>query len=280
MIVDTHTHVIARDDTRYPLRPSGVGSNWYREVQCNAEELAGLTSAAGVDAAVLVQAFGAYTYDNAYVVDAATTDRARFVSVVIVDPEAPDSPARLQRYAEKKSCTGVRLFSIGRMDRPQPVWLDDPATFPLWKTCAALGLRVVVACLPEHLGRLARMLERFPEQAVLLDHCGFVDFDGGPPYPNADELFRLAAHANLYCKVTSHVLEAAQQHGAPNAIVERLVAEFGADRLMWGSDYPQTHDRPYAALVALAQHACAGISPQDRDLVLGGSALTLWPEFT
>ena len=42
MIVETHTHVIARDETRYPLQPSGVGSSWYRDAPCTAEELAEL----------------------------------------------------------------------------------------------------------------------------------------------------------------------------------------------------------------------------------------------
>ena len=135
MIVDTHAHVIARDEARYPLRPSGVGSNWFRDAPCTVEELAALTEAAGVGAAVLVQAFGAYTFDNSYVLDAASADPARFVSVVIVDPEDTASPARLQEYARDKSCSGVRLFSIGPMDRAQPTWLDATVTFPLWEAC-------------------------------------------------------------------------------------------------------------------------------------------------
>ena len=49
--------------------------------------------------------------------------------------------------------------------------------------------------------------------------------------------------------------------------------EFGAERLAWGSDYPQTHDRPYADLVALAEHACRNLSEPDRARVLGGTAL-------
>ena len=165
------------------------------------------------------------------------------------------------------------------LEQPQPTWLDDPATFAVWEACVDLGLRVVVACLPEHLPRLSRTLDRFPEHTVVLDHCGFVELDDGPPYAKADQLFRLAEHANLHCKVTSHVLEAAERHGGA-AIVDRLVAEFGAARLVWGSDFPQTHDRPYADLVTLARAACANVSERDRDLVLGGTAVRLWPELS
>jgi predicted TIM-barrel fold metal-dependent hydrolase len=272
-IVDTHTHVIARDETCFPLRPSGVGSSWYRDAPCTAEELAALTVDAGVDAAVLVQAFGAYSYDNSYVMAAAAERPDRFVSVAIVDPEDPASPALVRALARDPAFTGVRLFSIGVLGHPQPTWLDDPATFGLWAVCAELGLRVVVACLPEHLPRLRRMLERYPDQPVVLDHCGFVDLS-----TNADDLFRLTELPNLHCKVTSNVLEAAEAAGGAATAVERLVAEFGAGRLVWGSDFPQTHDRPYRDLVALARRACAHLAERDRAQVLGGTACALWPE--
>ena len=278
MIVDTHTHVIAPDETRYPLRPSGVGSTWYRDSPCSAEDLLDLTSAAGVDAAVLVQAFGAYSYDNSYAIDSAAARPDRFVSIAIVDAEDPGSPATVTALAREKGFTGVRLFSIGALEHPQPTWLDHPITFELWEVCANLGLRVLVACLPEHLSRLQRVLAQFPEQPVVLDHAGFVPLDGGPPYPGAAALFDLVEHTNLHLKVTSHLLEASEAQGDACAIVDRLVREFGAHRLVWGSDYPQTHDRPYADLVALAEHACRNLSEHDRALVLGGTALDLWPE--
>jgi predicted TIM-barrel fold metal-dependent hydrolase len=280
VIVDTHTHVVARDETRYPLRPSRVGSAWYRDSPCTAEELAELGDDAGVDAAVLVQAFGAYGYDNSYVLDAADATTRRFVSVAIVDAEDPESPAVVRDLAQRHpSFTGIRLFSIGPLEDPQPAWLDEPSTFALWEVCGELRLRVVVACLPEHLPRLRRTLARFPEQSVVLDHGGFPDLASGPPYPGADELLRVASdHPNLHCKVTSHLLEAAEAHGAAGDLVDRLVSAFGAGRLLWGSDWPQSHDRPYAQLVALAHRACAGLTAVERAAVLGGNALTLWPE--
>jgi predicted TIM-barrel fold metal-dependent hydrolase len=278
VIVDTHTHVIAHDEARYPLRPSGVGSPWYRESPCDANELAELMTAAGVDAAVLVQAFGAYTYDNSYTVDSAAASPDRFVSIAVVDAQDPASPATVSALLHETGFTGVRLFSIGALEHPQPTWLDHPITFELWEVCANLGLRVLVACLPEHLSRLQRVLAQFPEQPVVLDHAGFVALDGGPPYPEAAALFDLVEHTNLHLKVTSHLLEASEAQGDACEIVDRLVGEFGAHRLVWGSDYPQTHDRSYADLVALAQHACRNLSELDRALVLGGTALELWPE--
>jgi len=137
----------------------------------------------------------------------------------------------------------------------------------------------VVCMLPPNFPRLRRVLEHFPEQAVVLDHCGFADVSGGPPFVNAGELLACAAYPNLHLKVTSGVLESAEHGGHdPRDLVDRLAAEFGAERMVWGTDYPQTRDRPYADLVALGRHACERLTPADADRVLGGTAVRLWPE--
>ncbi len=65
--------------------------------------------------------------------------------------------------------------------------------------------------------------------------------------------------------------------GDPVDLVDRLAAVFGAERLMWGSDFPQTHDRPYPELVDLGRRACARLSAGDQAAFLGGTALTLTP---
>ena len=113
MIVDTHVHVVARDETRFPLRPSGVGSQWFREHPVTAEEYLATATAAGVEGAVLVQAHGSYGSDNAYVLDALRVAPDRFVAVVIVDPDDPYAPVHLRELAAVPGCRGVRLFGVG-----------------------------------------------------------------------------------------------------------------------------------------------------------------------
>ena len=272
MIVDTHVHVVARDETRFPLRPSGVGSQWFRDHPVTAEEYLDTATSAGVDRAVLVQAHGAYGSDNAYVLDALTVAPDRVVGVVIVDPADPDAPVHLRELAAVPRCQGVRLFGIGA---EEPAWFDGEVGAALWDVAVETDLRVVATLLTPELPRLATMLTRHPGLPVVLDHCGFPDLHGGAPFAGATPLLALADHPGLHLKVTSHVLEGAGAHAA--AFVELLVDRFGAERLVWGSDYPQTHDRSYAELVALGRAACAGLSAADRALVLGENARRLWP---
>ncbi len=276
MIVDTHVHVVAPDHRRYPLRPSGIGSQWFREHPVSAEEYAATAWDAGVERAVLVQAHGAYGADNRYVVDAVATAPDRFVSVCIVDPGDPDPAATLRALAREPGVTGVRLFGIGAAP---PRWFDDAAGAALWAAAIDLELRLVATLLTPELPRLVRMVARFPDAPVVLDHCGFPDLSGGPPYRAAQPLFALADLPSVHLKVTSHVLEDAEPRsaGGAAALVDRLAATFGPERLVWGSDYPQTHDRSYAELVALGRGAAVALPPVDRDAFLGGNALRLWP---
>jgi predicted TIM-barrel fold metal-dependent hydrolase len=268
--------VVAPDTERYPLRPSGVGSQWFREHPVSAEEYAARARDAGVARAVLVQAHGAYGADNRYVVDAVATAPDRFVSVGIVDPADPDPAATLGALARQPGVAGVRLFGIGAAP---PTWFDDVTGVTLWATAVDLDLRIVATLLTPELPRLVRMVGHFPDAPVVLDHCGFPDLDGGPPYRAAGPLFALADLPSVQLKVTSHLLEDADQRsaGGAAALVDRLVATFGPERLVWGSDYPQTHDRSYAQLVELGQVAGANLPPADRDAFLGGNALRLWP---
>ncbi len=155
MITDTHVHVVARDEAQYPLRPSGVGSQWFREHPVTAEEYLTTATASGVDRAVLVQAHGAYGSDNTYVLDALRVAPERWVGVVIVDPTDPDPAARLRELAAVPGCHGVRLFGIGA---EPPAWFDGDAGAALWASAIDLDLRIVATLLTPELPRLDAML--------------------------------------------------------------------------------------------------------------------------
>jgi L-fuconolactonase len=272
VIVDTHVHVVAADKERYPLRPTGISLDWFREAPVTVEDLLEHMAAAGVDRAVLVQPLSAYGFDNRYVIDSARTYPDRLASVVIVD--TVDDPARRLRAVAHEGVSGVRLFAIGNPTLPR---LDDPTALEVWDLAAELGLRVVVAILSDQLTELRGLLERFPDVAVALDHCGFPDVSGGPPYAKAKELFDLATLPNLNLKVSCYLLEQAEAMGEPCDLVDHLAATFGADRLLWGSDYSQTHDRPYVDLVELGRTASSRLTRTEQRAFLGENALRLWP---
>ncbi len=109
MIVDSHCHIISGDQRSYPrdLGPNPAG--WVRDLP--AEEFLNLMSGAGVDRAVLVQAFGAYRYDNRYVAKSAARYPDRFVAVCIIDPMQPDAPEKLDYCVNQQGIRGLRVVT-------------------------------------------------------------------------------------------------------------------------------------------------------------------------
>lgn len=264
MIVDSHVHVIAPDAARYPLNPRSLSGKWYLEAPCSAERFLAEMDAAGVDRAVLVQAVGAYTFDNAYAADSARARPDRFVSAACIDPEGPDPRGELDRWIRERGMQAVRIFAVSRTTS----WLGDPATFPIWEHALALGAHLIVTIMgPHQLPELVRFLEAFRDVPVSLDHCGF------PNAAKPESLFALARFPKLLLKVTTHAIDGGAEHdGEPQPFVARIAGAFGAERMMWGSDFSQTHDRSYAELVALGRRAFDGLSAAERADCLGGTA--------
>jgi L-fuconolactonase len=272
-MVDTHTHVVSDDLQRYPLRPSGLPGAWYREAPHTVEQLLERMDAAGVERAVLVQGVGAYSYDNAYAADCAERYPDRLWSACCIDVLADDALDRMDHWIGARGMGGIRLFALARDGAS---WLDDPASFPVWERAAALGAHVIVTILYPQLACLDRVLERFAQVPVSLDHCAFPPL-ARDPLADAPALFALARRPNLHLKVTTNVLDGVRERGGrAAAALEALVAAFGSDRVMWGSDFCQTHDRPYDQLVALGREAAAGLSASAREDVLSATARRLW----
>ena len=270
-LVDTHTHVVSPDPDRYPLSPRELSGTWYLDAPASAEELAAAMDASGVDRAILVQAVGAYTYDNRYAADAAQADPGHFVSACCIDAEAEDATRTLDYWIRERGMSGIRLFALAREG---PSWLIDERTVPLWQRASELEANVIVTILPHQLDELETVLIRFPETPVSLDHCAFALAQAD----SAERLFQLSARSNLHLKVSTHVLDDAVAHeGSARPLMRRLVDAFGPDRIMWGSDFCQTHDRSYAELVQLARESFADLDTEERSACLAGTARRLWP---
>lgn len=267
MTVDAHTHVVAADHEAYPLSPAALPGSWYADAPCTAAGLLDEMDAAGVDRAVLVQPVGAYSYDNRYAADSASAHPGRLVAACCINPYGDSPVETLGRWLDQAGVGGVRFFALaeGRS------WLSDPATFGLWEQAAAFGAHVIVTVFESQFDELAAVLGRFGDVAVSLDHCGFCD--AARPEP----LLELARFESLHLKVTTNVIDAAvEAQGTARPLIGRLADAFGASRLMWGSDFCQTHDRPYAELVRTGIGAFSDLSGAQQDDCLGETARRLW----
>jgi L-fuconolactonase len=92
-------------------------------------------------------------------------------------------------------------------------------------------------------------------------------------------LFELARFPSLYLKFSSETVYAARRgKSTPRAFFDRLVGEFGAKRIMWGSNFPATNDRSLKDQLLMAREELSFLSDSDQRQLFGETALRLWPE--
>jgi L-fuconolactonase len=271
MIVDTHVHVVAADQQRYPRKLAPAHTEWVQDMP--AEVLMHRMDDAGIDRALAVQAYGAYEYDNSYAADSAMRYPDRFVSVCILDPLRIDAPEQLTYWVKERGVRGLRLFAL---TQPDSEWIDDPRTFPLWERAASMAVPICVCIKFRQVPRLSVALERFPSIAVALDHLGAPRLAEGPPYEALRPLFELARFPNLYLKFSSVNLYGARTgNSTSREFFRRLLEIFGPDRLMWGSNFPATYDRGLKEQLELAMDELSFLSAEDRVKLFAGTSQRL-----
>ena len=185
--------------------------------------------------------------------------------------------------------SGVRLFSaaaaIGVLFE-----VDDPRLDAFWLRAQELAIPVDLQIRYPAIAAVRRVLGRYPSVRVVLDHLGGAPVTGGPPYRAAAGLLELAECDGVHVKFANHNLEAADEADGSTAegFLERLVAAFGADRVLWGSNFPNTFGRSpatsatYTAMVSRV--ARYGLPPRrgrggpapGRDGA--GASTRAWPE--
>src|ERR1700730_4473524 len=127
--------------------------------------------------------------------------------------------------------------------------------------------------------RIPPVLERFSSVPVALDHVAVPRLSDGPPYDSLKPLFDLVRFPNFYLKFSSETLYASRRGKSTlREFFNRLVSEFGAKRMMWGSNFPATNDSGLKEQLLMARRELAFLSAEDQRWLFGETALRLWPD--
>jgi len=239
------------------------------------DDLAPILARHGIARTILVQAAPTLA-ETRYLL--AIAQAARFVAGVVgwVDFEARDAPDVVARLAANPRLVGLRPMV---QDIADDDWLARPSLAPVFEAMVPHGLVFDALVLPRHLPRLARVLERHPALAVVVDHGAKPRIRNGEIDGWRADLALVAAHPQAYCKLSGLVTEAPPNAG-PDVLapyVDTLLELFGAERLLWGSDWPVVelaggYDRWRRTSLA----ALAGLAAAERAAVLGGTAERLY----
>jgi L-fuconolactonase len=158
-------------------------------------------------------------------------------------------------------------------------WLARPAHAPVFEAMTAHGLVFDALVLPRHLPRLARVLERHPALAVVVDHGAKPRIREHAIDAWRADLTTIATHRQAHCKLSGLVTEAPRAAGLDALLpyIDTLLGLFGPERLAWGSDWPVVElAGGYDRWRQTSLSALTGISPAEQADVLGGTAERLY----
>jgi len=179
----------------------------------------------------------------------------RFVGFAYVSPLMPERMVpELTRAIDELGFAAIKLYP------PYTPWpLSDPQWFPIYEFADARGLAVLF-----HTGSEPQSYPKFlSEIAPLYPRANFVaGHAGNTPVERAQAIAAAQANPNVY-------LETCSTFRTPG-VIEQLVYEAGADRVLFGSDLPLMDPRPQ-----LGKILTANISDADKRLIIGDNARRL-----
>ena len=268
-IVDPHVHVWTQD----PAHPWAPETTEPPTSEATPEMLLKEMAAHGVDRTVLVQVIY-YRWDNRYTAHALRAHPDKFMAVCRVNPEDPAAPDRLSYWTEEQGFHGVRLSPAADASGD---WFTGPLMDPLFERATALGVPMLILTRPPRLPDLAALLERHPDLDVVVDHMADVTLDDEQ---GIRALLDLARYPRVHVKI-SHTWSISKQDYPwrdAQGLVERVHQAFGAQRLMWGTDWPMCSQwTTYARTLSVVHDEMGFFTDEEREWVLGKTALRLWP---
>lgn len=227
--------------------------------------------AAGIARTVVVQAAPSVAETEFLLDCAAASDRIDGV-VGWIDMEAPEAVSTLKRLAANPKFVGIRPMIQGMED---DAWIMRSDLDPVFDVLVAEDLSFDALIIPRHLGPLHERMRRHPNLRCVIDHGAKPALATGEIDGWKQEISRIADETDCMCKLSGLLTEAGD---APTLerirpAADHLIACFGAERLMFGSDWPVLNlAGDYVAWVDMVETIIAGLPEADRRRIWGGSA--------
>jgi L-fuconolactonase len=272
-LVDCHAHFYTNDPVRYPFDARTARDGADKAIAkamtdpITPEVVFRFWDKAGVARGLGVQYSTTYYTDNRYLLDVAARHADRITPIVILEPTAPETPAKLEQMARQNRIAGVR-FTGGPDASGTIPYLADAAR-GTWEMCNALGLSITlmpssnVAAVALPLVR--QFAERYANVVVVMDHIGFPAYAASPTtFGFTPEHLALADIDNIHYKFTTLLIaRLLNDKASVKDFLEFAVGKFSADHMIWGTDYGNSEVEELA-LVQSALDAASGLRDDEQ----------------
>jgi predicted TIM-barrel fold metal-dependent hydrolase len=275
--IDAHVHIWTQDTVSY-LRKSRYpvpGGTDVAKIEANPphfppEELLSIARPFDVDRIGLVQ-MSFYGTDNSFMIDAIDRWPDTFRGFGYVDPESEGVGEQMAALLER----GITGFRVVPEDAVVATWLQTPGYGAMFAAAAETGQAISCLVNADALAEIDRMCRVHPRTTVVIDHLGRIGADGTIREGDVDVLCALAAHEDVYVKVSAFYALGSQKpsHEDLVPLIRRVYDAYGPDRLMWASDAPPALiEESYEDQISLVRDRVNFLSDSDRDKLMRDTA--------
>jgi predicted TIM-barrel fold metal-dependent hydrolase len=273
-LIDTHLEVWT-SDPRFPFHHPERPDLKRAEMDAPIENQVAQMRDFGLQYAVLINP-RYYGWDNSYISYSLHRYPKLFVAHGLLDPLDPKAPERLRYWVKEHGFQGMRFSPIYH---PAATWLNSREHYPLWREAEGLGAVFNFYILPQQLPMLEDMAGRFPGVKVVIDHLGKPDLKQPDPWPEFRRMFRLKRFPQVWVSASDPYEISRQPYPYRDILpfYKAVYEEFGPKQLVWGTGYPRPRwELPMDKELEFVNRYLEFLSPQDRELMLGGNALRIW----
>jgi len=237
-----------------------------------AEDLRSALDDAGLDAAIAVQARQS-PEETCFLLNVARQESTIIGVVGWIDLRAPNIAALLDEHTDPL-VVGYRHVV---QDEDEPDFLLAGSFIDGVRAVVERGLTYDLLVNHAQLETVPHFLDRVGEGRFVLDHAAKPDIAAQGWQPWADRISAVAERRNVWCKVSGLVTEADHTAWTPDDVeryLDHVLAVFGPERLIWGSDWPvcllaASYDRVVDLVADWVARSC----PDAEAEIFGGNAL-------
>lgn len=280
--VDGHAHVFKPLSEYYPRANHPM---YPPQLEAPVEELLSTMDTCGVEEAILV----ALSPHDEYLSECLSSYPDRLTGIGVLDPDrSGDADEVYRRFSE----TGIRGLRVHRLGAPDATRAHELEVWPVLQALDELGGIVWLYVPADELELLEMVLDRLPGLHVVLNHLGWplpdefqIDALGRPeikgsiPPPTLETVCALSRHTNVHVMLSGQYAFSREDFPFLDLgdVVRTIHEAYGADRMLWASDYPWIKPVPgYGPQLELVDHYLPDLAPEERAAIMGDSAARLF----
>jgi predicted TIM-barrel fold metal-dependent hydrolase len=228
-VVDCHIHLWAADKEKFPFHPNAP---YIPEHVSTIEQWLADRQNSGVAIGIFVSG-EPYQDNHRYVIHCMEKAPDLLRGTCLFNPNAPESPRRMESLVKGRNFVAARVHSTGTINSAE--W-HNPHFEAFWEKVGELDLVLQLHMHPEWSWELERMVKKYPNVRVVIDHMGRPR-QGNPV--DYEVTLGLSVYPNVYMKLSSYADQSTEDPPYENLkpLFKEIVRRFSPERLVWGDSY-------------------------------------------